>query len=254
MKRDPIEIVYSIAEPLRRLQSGETIRINEVAEQADLHWMTASRYLELVEFIQTKLPRLAFEQVGELRAVRITSNPWLDLLSPEDRTLVRLMRAQAGTSKSAISLNADEKSIISTLLEKGLVRQTESGSVFLTPTGASRAVGVTTPQLEEYEGAVSAIAASGQLPGLNTSELERRVREFVVTLSKEMLARADVPLMPPSVQTGPTRAHDWPIRPRRAHGEPGGVTYRISTHSYKRAKGSSEIPTPRLRPELIESA
>jgi hypothetical protein len=132
MRRDPQEIIMLLSSSLKKSQNGEFLTIMGLKDRTGLHYGTVSRYAELIEYIQTSMPKITMEKMHSTSGIRILSKPNLEM-SKTDELILYLFDKGAFRESTAIEMpkwitsNEVEKEIQDKLLEIN-----DSGTYLLT--------------------------------------------------------------------------------------------------------------------------
>ncbi len=131
MRRNPQEIIMLLADTFKQLKTGDLASIKETRDRTGLHYETIQNYTEIIEYIQTSMPKISYEKE---HGIRILVQPDLKI-SRMDELILYLF--DSGAFREAMSVEAPiwtSIDIIHEATEKGaLVNQ--SDKYFLTSQG-----------------------------------------------------------------------------------------------------------------------
>lgn len=102
MKRKPIEIVADVINSLNGLQMNQQYSINELKSRSNIHWETASNYLQLIQFIQDYAPKIEMDPETKNFQICAYSNVTQNL-PLEEQLILYLFLNKAFSNESMIS-------------------------------------------------------------------------------------------------------------------------------------------------------
>lgn len=137
MKRKPIVVVNDLIIALNTLLFDNEYSINTIAEIADLHWQTTSRYLEIMKKVQDFSPNFAFSPSGKLRIPPQQGNL---IVENNDRILIYSLKNEAFNEKAAINIPEPMRPEMEFLAAKNFGQKTSDGKFFINQRGKEMAL------------------------------------------------------------------------------------------------------------------
>jgi hypothetical protein len=122
MRRNPQEVVLSLAYAVKAAPEGKAFSIRELNEMTGLHYETIKRYIELIEFIQKKMPGVEKDETSDGLRVMITRIP-ATKMSSEEQIVLDLFDKGSFRASSASQLSPEfaEEDIMEALDEALIV-------------------------------------------------------------------------------------------------------------------------------------
>ena len=167
MRRSPQDIIYTISHALKEGKKGDEYLIAELAKRIEMHYVTVSNYLTMIEYIHSNTPK--FSTIYQKGNSKIIISEELEMdISDEERLLLTLFdRGAFGKSTSVRSEQFDGDALRISIKNGDVLR---AGShIHLSKNGIMRAADIA----DEREGKVlcTPIKAYGEF--LIEREVER---------------------------------------------------------------------------------
>jgi hypothetical protein len=140
-----MDTIRILGSTLLKLPLNETNTINAIAEKATIHWETTKRFIELIHFIQQRLPIIELRQADGAELVSIVSMPRIMKYPPEVRLMIRMYLQGIISPSTALPLEKhflleDEKETFGELVVAEYIIQTPKG-YYLSPQGVTTVIG-----------------------------------------------------------------------------------------------------------------
>ncbi|UAL08229.1 MAG: hypothetical protein KRP56_03000 [Candidatus Methanogranum gryphiswaldense] len=135
--RTPQEIVMTIAYSLKDGKKGDEYSVADISKSTQLHYMTTSDYLSLIEYIQENIPKInKIDSRGKARIVII--NEMESDYSQKEKIMLTMFDKAAFSKDSALVIKNAEDCIDAAISEK-LVLESIKGRYYLTTNGIMEA-------------------------------------------------------------------------------------------------------------------
>ena len=130
---------------LLKLPLNESFKVNAIAEKAGIHWETTERFVELIHFVQQRLPVIELRQVDGGKLVTVANMPRIMKYPPDIRVMIRMYLQGITSPSTARAIKEqffleDERNAFKRLVNARYIVRSDRGH-FLSPLGVSAVMG-----------------------------------------------------------------------------------------------------------------